>query len=174
MIRSAHTHDTAVVVTLAVSSGLFTQQESGGVGDLMEDYFTRTCAQGHACVLDVDGDGLPVGVAYYQPVPATDRTWTLLMIAVRRDRQGQGRGGALLRRVEEDLRHRQQRLLLVETSGLPGFSLTRKFYDRAGYRPEARVRDYYQAGDDMVLFRKDLTATKPGTTGRPGSNRSRA
>ena len=62
-----------------------------------------------------------------------------------------------LRQVEHDLRDQQQRLLLVETSGSPGFSLTRAFYDKSGYAAEARVRDYYQAGDDMVLYRKDLT-----------------
>ncbi len=121
MIRSIQNDDTAAVVELAVSSGLFTREDSGGVRALLDDYFTRTHAQGHACVLDVGDDEVPVGVAYYQPTPATDRTWTLLMIAVRRDQQGQGRGGALMRHVEDDLRHRQQRLLLVETSGVPGF-----------------------------------------------------
>lgn len=157
MIRSIQRDDTAAVVGLAVGSGLFAQEESDGIRVLMDDYFTRTHTQGHACVLDVDDDAVPIGVAYYQPTPATDRTWTLLMIAVRRDRQGRGRGGALMRHVEDDLRDRQQRLLLVETSGVPEFSLTREFYEKAGYHAEARVRDYYQAGDDMVLYRKDLT-----------------
>lgn len=163
MIRNIQNDDTDAVVDLAVSSGLFTQEESGGVRALMDDYFSRKRAQGHACLLDVDDDAVPVGVAYYQPTPATDRTWTLLMIAVRRDRQGQGRGGALMRHVEGDLRDRQQRLLLVETSGVQDFSLTREFYAKAGYHAEARVRDYYQAGDDMVLYRKDLSTGNPET-----------
>lgn len=157
MIRSARESDTAGVIDVAVSSGLFDPAESGTVADLMDDFFTRASRQGHGCVLDVDDvDGVPLGVAYYQPTAATDGTWTLLMIAVRRDRQGQGHGGMLLRHVEDVLRDQQQRLLLVETSGVPGFAATRQFYRQAGYAEEARVRDYYGAGDDMVLYRKDL------------------
>lgn len=157
MIRPVQKSDTAAVLGLVTSSGLFSEPESEDVRDLMEEFFARAQGLGHACLLDVDDNDVPVGVAYYQPRPATDRTWTLLMIAVRRDRQGQGRGGVLLREVEDALRGQQQRLLLVETSGVPGFALTRAFYDKAGYTVEARVRDYYQAGDDMILYRKDLS-----------------
>ena len=78
------------------------------------------------------------------------------MIAVRPASQGRGRGAAMLRHVEENLRTRDQRLLLVETSGLPQYDRTRAFYVRCGYEEEARVRDYWTAGDDMVLFRKAL------------------
>jgi ribosomal protein S18 acetylase RimI-like enzyme len=80
------------------------------------------------------------------------------MIGVRRDRHRQGRGTALLRHVEEDLRTRGQRLLLVETSALPAFDRARAFYLASGYDEEARVRDYFGAGDDMVLFRRALAA----------------
>ncbi len=66
-------------------------------------------------MIDEGKDG-PLGVAYYQPKPATDRVWDLTMIAVRPAQQGQGRGAAMLRRVEEDLRARGQRLLLVVCS----------------------------------------------------------
>ena len=62
----------------------------------------------------------------------------------------------MLRGVEEDLRARGQRLLLVETSSTPQYDRTRAFYDKLGYEEEARVRDYWEAGDDLVLFRKAL------------------
>jgi len=75
----------------------------------------------------------------------------------------------LLRQVEDALRGQQQRLLLVETSGVPGFALTWAFYEKAGYTAEARVRDYYQAGDDMVLYRKDLTVQHVDGVGGPAA-----
>lgn len=159
MIRPATESDTPAIAELAFTSGLFPQTEVDTVQALMAEYFARSRDEGHACLLD-DGDGVeekPVGVAYYQPVPATDRTWTLLMIAVRKDRQGQGRGGALLRQVEAELGGRGQRLLLVETSGVPDFELTRTFYIKSGYTEQARVPDYYEDGDDMVLFHKNLS-----------------
>jgi ribosomal protein S18 acetylase RimI-like enzyme len=146
-------------VQLAISSGLFAEDEAEVVRTLMDDFFARTKADGHGCLVDVDDDldgDVAAGVAYFQPVAATDGTWTLLMIAVRAEQQGQGRGSVLLSEVENQLRRQQQRLLLVETSGVPDFALTRAFYDKAGYGVEARVRDYYAAGDDMVLYRKAL------------------
>ncbi len=91
----------------------------------------------------------------------TDGTWNLYLIAVRPDRQGQGRGGALLRHVEQALAVRGARILLVETSGLPALERTRAFYRKCGYDQEARIRDFYKAGDDKIVFRKALAA--PGT-----------
>jgi len=57
-----------------------------------------------------------------------------------------GRGGALLRHVEQDLAGRGQRLLLVQNSGAPAFARTRTFYSVCGYEQEASVRDYYEPG----------------------------
>ena len=68
------------------------------------------------------------------------------MIAVRRDGQGGGRGAALLGHVEQALQASGQRVLLIETSGLPEFARTRAFYARCGYEEEARVRDFFAAG----------------------------
>lgn len=48
------------------------------------------------------------------------------------------------------------RFLLVDTSGTAQYDRTRAFYVRCGYRQEARVRDYWTAGDDLVIFRKAL------------------
>lgn len=155
MIRSAKPHDTDAVVALTVSSELFTAEEATVVEAMLTQYFAGRDAEGHTCIVD-EVDGHLLGVAYYQPVTATDRTWELTMIGVRRDVHRRGRGAELLRHVEQDLRSRDQRLLVIETSALPAFARARGFYAACGYDEEARVRDYFEAGDDMVLFRKSL------------------
>lgn len=101
-------------------------------------------------------DGAACGVAYCAPERLTDGTWNLLLIAVRGDRQGRGVGAALTRHVERTLAERGGRILLVETSGQPGFDRTRAVYRRLGYVEEARIRDFYTAGDDKVVFWKRL------------------
>jgi GNAT superfamily N-acetyltransferase len=126
---------------LAISSGLFAEDEAEVVRTLMDDFFARTKADGHGCLVDVDDDldgDVAAGVAYFQPVAATDGTWTLLMIAVRPEQQGQGRGSVLLSEVENQLRRQQQRLLLVETSGVPDFALTGPSTTRPIRRGSAR------------------------------------
>jgi len=120
----------------------------------MADYFAGARGRGHRCLIDA-GDG-PRGVAYYEPAPATEGAWYLTMIAVLPARQGQGHGTALLGYVECTLKTEGQRLLLVQTSGTPAYARSRQFYAKCGYTEEARVRDYYTLGDDMVLFRKAL------------------
>ena len=106
---------------------------------------------------DADNAG-PVGIAYCAPEPMTEGTWNLLLISEHPTRQGQGRGTAILKHVERALASRGERVLLVETSGLPTFERTREFYRKNGYDLEARIRDFYKAGDDKIVFRKALNA----------------
>lgn len=163
LIRSITPDDSAAVIELAVTSGLFPAGETAILDKMIADYFSGNSDDGHMCIIDVEDT--PLGVAYYQPALATDRTWYLTMIGVLRDVQGQGRGAALLRHAEHALQTSGHRLLLVETSGVPDFALTRKFYATCGYTEEARVRDYYAVGDDMVLFRKVLSVDEMSVTG---------
>ncbi|WP_416349225.1 GNAT family N-acetyltransferase [Leptolyngbya sp. CCNP1308] len=92
-----------------------------------------------------DDDG-PVGFAYCEPKRLADSTWNLQLIAVHPDCQGQGRGTQLLHAVEQALKQRGCRLLLVETSGLPELAGTRAFYEACGFEAEARIRDFYAQG----------------------------
>ena len=61
------------------------------------------------------------------------------------------------RHVEKEIRRQHGRILLVETSSLPHYDLTRQFYRKLDYEQDAVVRDYYSDGDDMVIFRKRLS-----------------
>lgn len=109
--------------------------------------------------LTSDVAGVAVALAYYVPERMTTGTWNLLLIAVRPDRQGAGIGTALMRYVESDLASTGERLLLVETSGSPEFAATRAFYRSIAYEEEARIREFYQAGEDKVVFRKALVGS---------------
>jgi GNAT superfamily N-acetyltransferase len=108
--------------------------------------------------LTADDGGGPLAVAHCAPERMTQGTWNLLLVAVRPPRQGQGVGAALVRHVEDALKARGERVLLVETSGLPDFERARAFYRRLGYDEEARIRGFYRAGEDKVIFRKALDA----------------
>lgn len=100
--------------------------------------------------------GSVTGVAYTVPEPLTEGTWNTLCICVDPAAHGQGIGTALLRQIEGELAAEGARVLLVETSGTPDFERTRGIYDMLGYEREARIRDYYSAGDDKIIFRKAL------------------
>jgi len=86
----------------------------------------------------------------------TGGEFRVVQISVHPERQSRGRGSALLRHVEAALAARGERMLLVETSGLPEFERTQAFYRGNGYGEEARIRHFHQAGEDKVIFRKAL------------------
>lgn len=157
MIQPTTPDDTAAVLALAVATGLAPPDGTEEVRDALAGHF----AGGRDVWVTDDDGGEVVGVAYAAPERMTDGTWNLYMIAVRPDRQGRGRGTALVRHVEQTLTARGVRVLLVETSGLADFEPARAFYRKCGYEEEARVRDFYKTGDDKVIFRKALAA--PGS-----------
>jgi len=168
-IRPTMPDDSAALMAVLDASGLFPPGELEEMRNMLADYFAGNLGVDHFWITDDDGHG-PVGVAYYAPERMTNGTWNLYLIAVHPDRQGKGRGAALLRYVEQTLRERSERLLLIETSGLPSFASTRAFYRKCGYDEEARIRDFYKAGDDKVIFASQyaMAVLMPGRRrGRP-------
>lgn len=147
--------DAVALTALAVAAGMFNKHETEVLDKMFENYFSGNIDNGHVCLTD-DEAGELIGIAYYAPTSATDRTWELIMIGVRPDYQGRGHGMALLQYVEQALKASDQRLLLIATSGLPSYARTRRFYVKCGYEEEARIRDYYTTGEDLVMFRKVL------------------
>jgi ribosomal protein S18 acetylase RimI-like enzyme len=61
-----------------------------------------------------------------------------------------------MRHIECVLRERGERLLLVETSSLPQYEGARRLYCGCGFVQEARIRDFYQANEDKIVFWKRL------------------
>ncbi len=145
-------------MAIAEASGLFQPSELTDVGAMLAGHFGGEAELNHHWLVD-DDEGL-AALAYYAPEPFADRVWNLYMLAVHPDRQGGGRGAALVKHVENALKGAGARLLLIETSGLERFERTRTFYQRCGYTEEARIRDYYGQGDDKVVFWKSLTASQ--------------
>jgi GNAT superfamily N-acetyltransferase len=156
VIRPTVPEDTSALVALADETAMFKPAELQALREVLDDYHAANRFLGHCCVTQEE-DGRIVAFAYYAPAAMTDRTWYLYWIAVRKDLQARGVGGALLRYVENDIRHLHDgRILLIETSSLPHYEPTRRFYLKHGYEQLAMLRDYYADGDDMVVFRKLL------------------
>ena len=65
-------------------------------------------------------------------------------------------GAALTAHLEAELKSKGHRILIADTSGTDDFFQTRMFYKKNGYSEESRIRDFWNAGDDKVTFRKAL------------------
>jgi len=153
MIRPTVPEDSAAIMHLTKVTGVFKPMEIEALTEVLDDYFESNQALGHKCVT-YDEHGSIRGYAYFAPTPMTDRTWHLYWIAVTKETQAKGVGGKLLRHVEEAIRQDGGRMLLIETSTLPHYELTRRFYLKHGYELDATVHDFYADGDHMAVFRK--------------------
>jgi ribosomal protein S18 acetylase RimI-like enzyme len=153
-IRLATDQDLPMIKQVIDATALFPSE-------YLDDMFTGSTEPGtetgpdQEFWLTYDEDGAKA-VGYCAPERMTNGTWNLLLIAVHPDRQGAGIGRQMMSWVENKLRTLDARVLLVETSGTVEFTRTRSFYEHIGYTQEARIRDYYDKGDDKIVFYRAL------------------
>ncbi len=149
-IRESRAADAPGLQQIAAETGLFPPEMLAGMLDPV--------LAGEAEAIWLTGliDNQIAGFCYAVPEALTDGTWNMLALAVSPGQQGSGLGAALVRGLEDRLRGASQRVLIVDTSGTEAFARTRRFYAQNLYEEEARIRDYWAAGDDKVIFRKAL------------------
>jgi ribosomal protein S18 acetylase RimI-like enzyme len=128
-------------------SEILTDMLNGFLNDLSSDEVWLTSEM----------EGVAVGFSYAVPEKLTNGAWNMLALAVLPSHQGQGLGTEIVKHLELDLRALGHRILIVETSSANQFEQTRAFYEKCGYVEEARIRDFWAAGDDKVVFWKALS-----------------
>ena len=169
MIRPTEPSETPALVELARATGVFKPSEVTALREVLDDYHDRERALGHRCVT-LEVAGCIAGFAYYAPSAMAERGWYLWWIAVDPGLQARGLGTTLLRHAEGEMDEAGARLLLVETSSLPRYEPTRRFYLGRGYETYAVLRDFYADNDDMVVFSKRFDSppsASPGPDDRP-------
>ncbi len=151
LIRKIEKNDLPHLKNVIDSTGLFPSEL---LDDMIADYFNNSNSPDIWLTLEVDE--APVVIAYCAPERLTSGTYNLYLIAVLKDHQGKGLGASMMQYIEQMLKEQGHRVLLVETSGLPEFELTRRFYDKSNYQREAVIREFYQKGEDKIIFLKKL------------------
>jgi len=155
MIRTTKPEDTATLKALAEGTGVFLPTDIQALQEVLDDYHAENHREGHRSVT-YEHNGQVSGFAYYAPAAMTDRTWYLWWIAVNKKIQARGIGKKMLTHVEDAIRAENGRLLMLETSSLPTYEPTRKFYLKNGYNVAAVLKDYYADAHDMIVFSKRL------------------
>lgn len=148
--------DRLVVRDIVTSSGFFHEHEVAVAVELVEERLQGGLESGYL-FLFAEKDGRTVGYCCYGEVPCTRGSFDLYWIAVHQDCRGQSIGRSLLAKAEERIARLPGRAIWVETSGRDQYRATRQFYLRCGYREAAVLKDFYDEGDDKVIFVKRLS-----------------
>lgn len=161
-IRPVNTGDRSRIREIVTAAGNFNDQEIATAMELIDEFLAKGEASGYiAIVAEMPGNpGAVEGYACYGPTPLTEGVYDLYWIAVHPDAQGRGIGRRLVAYVEDDIRSRGGRMLLIETSSRDEYGPTIAFYERTNYELAARIRNFYRIGDDKLVFSKELSQGK--------------
>lgn len=158
-MRSLKPTDLPALTRILKATGAFTEVEVDCAVELLNIVLEQPWQQDYMVAVAED-DGQVAGYILYGPVPLTEGNYDIYWIATDPAVQGKGLGRQLMEHAEVDAQQRGARLVCLETSSQGGYERTRRFYDRAGYLEEARLRDFYKPGDDRITYVKRFSALK--------------
>lgn len=150
MIKETTIDHKEKLLSIIENSGQFDEDGLNHVRLTLEDHFENP---GNAMWFTAYADDA-VGVAYCAPEPISHGTWNLLMLWIEDGQEGKGHGSALMARIERELLEVGARILIVETSGTDDFEFARKFYEKIGFTQEGRIKDFFDDGDDKLVYSK--------------------
>ena len=145
--------DRDAVRSVVEATGFFRPDEVLVAIELVDEYLAKGDSSGYG-FLFAEVDGRVAGYVCYGPIACTLGSYDLYWIAVDPRFQGQGVGQLLLREAERRIVQQGGRHIYIETSGRHQSAPTRAFYDRSGYGIAATLPDFYDQGDDKVIWRK--------------------
>ena len=99
-------------------------------------------------------DEIPVALGYCVPEKLTEGTYNLLAIGVSKDEQGKGIAKEMMHYIEQLLKDKGARILIIETSSDDAQFPARSLYNKIGYQQEAIIRDFWNEGEDKIVFWK--------------------
>lgn len=150
-IRTLLENDRSEVDRILAATGMFTAAEIEVADELLDIFLHKPGQKDYQ--IDVACQGNRVcGYVCFGPTPATESTFDLYWIAVAPELQGHGIGKKLLHFAEQESQSQGGKLLIIETSSKELYRPTQAFYLNNGYQIEARIKDFYAAGDDRLIF----------------------
>ncbi len=147
--------DPSVVEEIVRSTGFFREDEVTVAVELVRERLEKGAESGYEFIFAETG-GRTVGYSCFGLIPCTLHSFDLYWIATHRDFMNRGIGRRLLEETESVIRSVGGNGVYVETSSKPLYTPTRAFYEKNNYLLKARFEDFYDRGDDKIVYVKYL------------------
>lgn len=160
--------DPAIIEEIVRSTGFFREDEVEVAVELVEERLEKGAASGYEFIFAEVADPGPesdrtvgrssrtVGYSCFGLIPCTLHSYDLYWIATHRDFMNRGIGRKLLEATESAISEMGGTGIYVETSSRELYAPTRAFYEKNGYLLKARFEDFYDRGDDKIVYVKYL------------------
>jgi ribosomal protein S18 acetylase RimI-like enzyme len=133
------------------SCGLFPSEY---LDDMISDYFYNLDTN-EIWFTYVENDS-PISIGYCIPEKLTSGTYNILAIGVSENHQRKGVAVEMMNFIEQKLKTIGARVLIVETSSDDAQIGARNLYQKLGYNQEAVIRDFWNEGEDKIVYWKKL------------------
>jgi ribosomal protein S18 acetylase RimI-like enzyme len=155
-IRPLQEKDKDAIRIILRDTQMFHDDEIDVAMSVIDEYLDGNEESGYWSYVAVNPADRVIGFTIVGPNPITIGTYDLYWIAVDQSQQGKGVGRELLLYAEKLVTKQKGRLIIAETSSRPIYLRTRSFYKQQGYSELAQICDYYNVGDDLIIFGKYL------------------
>ncbi len=156
MIRNLINTDRDKIYNILVDTKNFNDDEIKIAMELIDVYINNPEQKDYEIFVDENDDKILNGYVCIGPRPLTTGTYDLYWIAVNPNVQSKGIGSKLISHIENYLKEKAVRLILIETSGKLSYEKERKFYEKNLYVMLVEIKDFYNVGDSLVIYGKYL------------------
>jgi ribosomal protein S18 acetylase RimI-like enzyme len=156
-IRPLFEKDRATLLSILIRTRAFTSTEIDVAMELIDIVLKEPIQKDYQIDCMVNDQDLAIGYICHGPTPMTQGAFDLYWIAVDPEFQERGVGSTLLGLLEEGVKARGGRMILADTSTVPHYDKTQKFYLRNRFQEVAKIPDYYHPGNDRITFCRRLT-----------------
>lgn len=156
LIRKLIESDREKIKDILTDTNNFNEEEIKIALELIDIYIKDKEQKDYEIFIDEDENKIRGYVCIGQR-PMTEGTYDLYWIAVNPNVQSRGVGSELIKYIEEYLKEKNGRLILIETSGKDSYEKERKFYEKNLYKELVEIKDFYKTGDSLVIYGKYLS-----------------
>ena len=147
--------DIEAVRTIVESTGFFRDDEIPVAVELVEERLAKGPDSGYEFIF-VEHNGQTIAYSCYGLIACTLHSYDLYWIVTHNDYRGKGIGSLLIKETEERIKDAGGTGIYVETSSKDQYLPTRSFYEKNQYLLKARFEDFYDNGDDKLVFIKKV------------------
>lgn len=155
MIRRLIAEDREKIKNILIDTNNFNDEEIRTALELIDIHIKNKEQKDYEIFVDEEENNLR-GYVCIGPRPLTTGTYDLYWIAVNPKVQSKGVGSGLIKYIEDHLKEKKGRLILIETSGKASYEKERKFYEKNLYKELVNIKDFYNVGDGLVVYGKYL------------------
>jgi len=146
------------IYEIVTSTGFFYEHEIAIAVELCQEHLTKGEKEsGYSFIFAEDeATGKTLGYVCYGEIPCTRQRYDLYWIAVHAEAQRKGIGKRLLQEAERMVAAHGGEIIFIETNSRDQYEPTRRFYLSCGYTIVAEIKDFYDDGDNKVIYSRRL------------------